>query len=74
MSSEEEEERCEQIKAQMECVGPEDEEFEFDYSQRFGRGPTKRRIRDLENLVEGRRCIILPDDPWKLKWNLFLIW
>lgn len=30
-----------------------------------------RRLREMQEYQ--KKCIILPDDPWKLKWNLFLI-
>ena len=29
------------------------------------------RLRDLKNYRN--KCIILPDDPWKVKWNVLLV-
>ena len=29
-------------------------------------------LREMKEYKQ-KKCIILPDDPWKMKWNLFLI-
>ena len=33
--------------------------------------PEKNRLRDFKEYQ--KKCLILPDDPWKLRWNLFLV-
>ena len=34
------------------------------------RHPRRQRLRDLKNYS---KCIILPDDPWKKKWDFLIL-